>query len=69
LKNRGGLNYAGIWTPALYAIDSGWDYHRVEAVARLGASREDVGGLTEQQQAELLEWCRQKANKWAKEQA
>ena len=53
-----GIDHTGTWTPSQYAIDAGWDYTCVEATAKKGVSEEDADGLTDQQQSDLLAFCR-----------
>jgi hypothetical protein len=53
-----GIDHTGTWTPAQYAIDAGWDYGCVLATAEKGVALADAEGLTEQQQKELLSFCR-----------
>lgn len=53
-----GIDHTGTWTPAQYAIDAGWTRECVEATARLGVADEDAEGLTAEQKAALLDWCK-----------
>ena len=57
-----GIDHTGTWTPAQYAIDAGWDYTCIEATAEKGVSSADAEGLTEEQQAALLDFCRELAS-------
>lgn len=57
---RLGIDHTGIWTPAQYIIDAGWDQTGVEVTARIGLSDEDADGLTADQQAALLSHCRER---------
>jgi hypothetical protein len=45
--------------PHGYAIASGWDATCVADTARLGVSEADAEGLSAEQQAALLAWCRE----------
>jgi hypothetical protein len=58
MNNQVGQDSTGQWTPAQYAIDAGWDYTCIEATAARGVSEEDADGLTAEQQAALLDFCR-----------
>lgn len=58
MNNQIGIDHTGIWTPSQYAIDAGWDPTCVEATAANGVSLEDAEGLTTDQQAALLEFCK-----------
>ena len=55
-----GIDCTGEWTPNQYAIDAGWTYECVENTARLGVADADAEGLTEDQQAWLLSWCKER---------
>ena len=57
MNNEIGKDSTGTWAPAQYAIDAGWDYSCIVATAEKGISETDAEGLTETQQAALLEYC------------
>jgi hypothetical protein len=53
-----GTDHTGNWTPNQYAIDAGWTRECIESTAKLGVASEDAEGLTPEQQAALLDWCK-----------
>ena len=57
MNNEIGIDHTGTWTPAQYAIDAGWDFTCIQATAEKGVSPADAEGLSESQQAALLEFC------------
>jgi hypothetical protein len=59
LVERVGFDHTGAWTPAQYAIDSGWSMECVQVTAHRGVADEDAASLTPEQQDALLEWCRE----------
>jgi hypothetical protein len=50
------------WTPAQHVIDAGWALEHVEATAKQGVADIDAESLTEEQQAALLDYCRDRTN-------
>ena len=58
MNNQVGQDSTGQWTPAQYAIDAGWDYTCIVATADKGVSEADAEGLTIEQCAALLDFCR-----------
>lgn len=57
IENEMKTNNENTWSPAQYAIDSGWDFSCIEATAAKGVSDADADGLSDEQQAALLEYC------------
>lgn len=58
-----GIDHTGVWTARQYTIDAGWDWSCIEATARLGVAEADAEGLSDAQQASLLDYCRMNAVK------
>jgi hypothetical protein len=46
--------------PASYVNSNGWTWECVEATARLGVSQPDAEDMTPEDQAALLEWCKER---------
>lgn len=49
MNNKIGVDHMGEWTAAQYAIDAGWDFTCIEAVASMGVSSADAESLTARQ--------------------
>ena len=47
-------------SPADYANNNGWTWECIDATARLGVSDEDAKDMTPEEQAALLEWCKER---------
>lgn len=61
-----GTDHTGEWTPQQYVLDAGWDFYCIIDTAVKGISEVDAEILTDEQQTELMEYCKGKAGVFEK---